>query len=89
MSENSDNDRIDNVAPGDLITVDHDGTGEQQYKVVHMNANEHDGGTVFTVTLAGDDGDTFDLDLAAGSPVVRSLESKWESPQSPTPHAGT
>jgi hypothetical protein len=42
---------------------------------------------VFTITLAADDGDTFDIDLPAGSQVIRSLEAKWESPQSPTPHS--
>jgi hypothetical protein len=28
-----------------------------------------------------------ELELAAGTTVHRSLQSKWESPQSPTPHA--
>jgi hypothetical protein len=87
MSGNTENDRIDNVAAGDLITIEHDGTGARQYKVVHKTTNKTDTGIVFTITLATDDGDTFDIDMPAGSPVIRSLEAKWESPQSPTPHS--
>ena len=55
--------------------------------MVHKTTNKTDTGTVFTITLAADDGDTFDIDMPAGSPVIRSLEAKWESPQSPTPHS--
>ena len=73
-------DRIDDVAPGDLITLDQ-GSGEQAYKVVHKEATD----SGFLVTVEGDDGETFDRELAAGTPVKRSLESMGESSQSPTP----
>ncbi|GFG65259.1 hypothetical protein MKUB_27490 [Mycobacterium kubicae] len=81
MSEFSDNDRIDDVAPGDIIAVDR-GSGEQPYKVVFKDAtNGH-----YVVTFQDDDGETFQLELQAGTTVKRSLGSKWESTQSPTPH---
>ena len=73
--------RIDEVAPGDLLTLDR-GTGEQAYKVVHKDTVD----SGFLVTVEDDDGETFDLEFASGTAVKRSLESKWESPQSPTPH---
>lgn len=75
-------DPIDDVAPGDVIVVDR-GDGDRPYKVVHK-ASSDDG---FLVTFEDDDAETFQLDLAAGTRVTRSLESKWESTQSPTPHA--
>ncbi|MBO0679899.1 hypothetical protein JRC04_20720 [Mycolicibacterium sp. S2-37] len=74
--------QIEEVAPGDLISVDR-GEGAQAYKVVHKN----DGNDSFLITLEGTDGETFDKEFAAGTTVTRSLESKWESDQSPTPHA--
>ncbi len=77
MSEVSGNDRIDDVSPGDVIALDR-GSGEQPYKVVFMDATD-DG---YVVTLEDDHGETFQLDLEAGTTVKRSLESKWESPQS-------
>ena len=80
MTDSSDH--IDGVAPGDLITLDQ-GSGEQVYKVVHKEATD----SGFLVTVEGDDGETFDRELSAGTPVKRSLESKWESSQSPTPHS--
>jgi hypothetical protein len=40
----------------------------------------------YLVTLEGD-GETFQLDLAAGTTVIRSLGSKWESAQSPPPNS--
>jgi len=76
------NERIDEVAPGDLITLDR-GSGEQTYKVVHKEPAD----SSFLITVEGDDGETFDLELSAGAPVKRSLESKWESSQSPTQHS--
>lgn len=82
MSEDSGNDLIDDVSPGDIIAVD-SGSGERPYKVVFKDSTE--GG--YVVTFEGDDGETFQLDMAAGTTVARSLESKWESAQSPTPHA--
>jgi len=82
MSESSVDDRIDAVAPGDLVALDR-GAGEHTYKVVHKEAAE----SGYLVTFEGDDGETFQLDVAAGEPVKRSLESKWESAQSPTPQS--
>jgi len=72
--------RVDSVAPGDLVTLDR-GTGEHEYKVVHKEATD----SGFLITFDDDDGETFDLELPSGTPVKRSLESKWESSQSPTP----
>jgi hypothetical protein len=72
---------IDVVAPGDIIAVDR-GSGPQPYKVVHKN----DGDDSYLVTMEGADGETFEQEFAAGAKVTRSLESKWESTQSPTPH---
>ncbi|OBF58875.1 hypothetical protein A5756_06305 [Mycobacterium sp. 852002-53434_SCH5985345] len=82
MSKASGNDLIDDVTPGDIIAVDR-GSGEQPYKVVFKDSTD----TGYTVTFQDDDGETFQLDLPAGTTVSRSLESKWESAQSPTPHA--
>jgi hypothetical protein len=82
MSVSSGDDRIDDVSPGDLIAVDR-GSGERPYKVVFKDSSD-DG---FVVTLEDDDGETFQLDMAAGSSVKLSLESKWESAQSPTRHS--
>ena len=76
------NARIDDVAPGDVITLDR-GSGEQACKVVHTDVTD----SGFLITVEADDGETFDLELAAGTAVKRSLESKWESSQSPTPHS--
>ncbi|WP_029106213.1 hypothetical protein [Mycobacterium sp. URHD0025] len=81
MPQSPSDSRIDDVAPGDIIGLDR-GTGEQGYKVVHKEPSE----SGFLVTFEGDDGDTFQLTLTAGTPVTRSLESKWESTQSPTTH---
>lgn len=72
---------IEEVAPGDLISIDR-GSGPQTYKVVHKN----DGDDSYLVTLEGAEGETFDTEISAGTTVTRSLESKWESDQSPTPH---
>lgn len=73
---------IEDVAPGDLISVDR-GSGPQTYKVVHKN----DGDSSYLITLEGTEGETFDHEFRAGTTVTRSLESKWESEQSPTPHS--
>ncbi len=82
MSKASGNDLIDDVSPGDIIAVDR-GSGEQPYKVVFKDSTD----AGYLVTFQDDDGETFQLDLAAGTTVTRSLESKWESAQSPTPHS--
>jgi hypothetical protein len=82
MPEPVSNDAIEDVAPGDIIAVDR-GSGPQPYKVVFKDPND----AGYVVTFENDDGEMFQLDLAVGTTVQRSLESKWESPQSPTPHA--
>ena len=82
MSNISDDDLIDDVAPGDLIAVDHDVAQGRPCKVVHKEAVD-DG---FLITFEAPDAQTFDVRYAAGTRVTRSLESKWESAQSPTPH---
>jgi hypothetical protein len=79
MADTSSSDTIEDVAAGDSIAVDR-GSGERPYKVVFKDAND-DG---YVVTLADDDGETFQITLAAHTAVTRSLESKWESSQSPT-----
>jgi hypothetical protein len=81
MSEITGNDRIDDVTPGDVIAVDR-GAGEQPYKVVFKDFADDR----YRVTLEGG-GETFQLDLAPGTPVTRSLAAKWESAQSPTPRS--
>lgn len=83
MSKASGNDLIDDVTPGDIIAVDR-GSGEQPYKVVFKDSTD----AGYLITLEND-GETFQLDLAAGTTVTRSLESKWESAQSPTPNSET
>ena len=61
-----------------------------EYKVVHKDVSDTgEAGAVIIVTLEGDDGETFDVELPADTLVTRTLESKWESPQSPTPHDGS
>lgn len=82
MSKASGNDLIDDVTPGDMIAVDR-GSGEQPYKVVFKDSTD----AGYVVTFEDDGGETFQLDLAAGTTVKRSLEAKWESAQSPTPHS--
>ena len=87
MSGISDDARIDDVAPGDLISLDvpdDEDAGERIYKVVFLEARTSPEGMTFTVTVELDDGETFDVDLPAGTVVARSMESKWESVQSPT-----
>lgn len=82
MSESVVNGPIDDVAPGDIVTLDR-GAGERTYKVVHKEAVDNG----FLITVEGDDGATFQLDLPAGAQVARALQAKWESTQSPTPHS--
>ncbi|MGE2836229.1 hypothetical protein [Mycobacterium sp. SMC-4] len=88
MSNVSANDRIEDVAPGDLLLVDR-GSGERPCKVVHVDRVDPNDSAeaVFRITFEDENAETFQLDLAAGTRVTRSLESKWESTQSPTPHA--
>lgn len=81
---NISNDPIDDVAPGDLITVDSTGdpagADAQPCKVVHKEAVD-DG---YLITLEAPGAETFDVRFPAGTRVTRSLETKWESGQSPT-----
>ena len=71
---------IDDVAPGDIVSLA-DRAGA--HKVVHKEEVK----AGYLVTFEADDGETFQLELAAGTPAQRALESKWESTQSPTPHS--
>ncbi|CAA0134149.1 Uncharacterised protein [Mycolicibacterium vanbaalenii] len=90
MAGQTDNDRLENVAPGDIIALqlpDRPGDG-RPYKVVHKDSSEVNATPAIIVTLEGDDGETFDAELPADTAVTRALESKWESAQSPTPHTG-
>lgn len=77
MTEATDDDRIDDVSPGDVITLT---GGDGPYRVVHVDPTD----AGFLVTLEPDGGETMDVELASGTTVTRTLESKWESPQSPT-----
>ncbi|BBX19599.1 hypothetical protein CRI77_17350 [Mycolicibacterium duvalii] len=87
MSNVSSNDRIEDVAPGDLVVVDR-GAGERPCKVVHVDRGDAGGSDVsaFRITFEDENAETFQLEMAAGTRVTRALESKWESTQSPTPH---
>jgi hypothetical protein len=81
---NISSDRIDDVAPGDLIAVEHD-TGETKTsKVVFKDLDER--ADVYTITFEDDDGETFQREIPAGTVVTHAMESKWESDESPTPH---
>ncbi len=84
MSDQTSNDHIEDVSPGDVVLLDRGDGAERSYRVVHMTPSE----TGQLITVETDDGETFDVDMAAGTVVVRTLESKWESAQSPTPHTG-
>jgi len=80
----SDDARIEAVAPGDLVILDVPGderAGERQYKVVFVDSPDS---VTVSVTLETDDGQTFDVELPGDTVVQRSMESKWESAQSPT-----
>lgn len=85
MAGQTDTARLDTVASGDIISLqlsDDAESAARQYKVVHKDSND----SAIIVTLEGDDGETLDVELPADTVVNRSLESKWESAQSPTPH---
>jgi hypothetical protein len=53
---------------------------------VHQDARESPSGKIFSITVEPDDGNLFDIEMPAGTTVRRSLESKWESTESPMPH---
>jgi len=82
MSEVSGNDRIDDVSPGDSIAIDR-GAGEQPCRVVFKDFTD----ARYLVTLEAGNGETFEVELPPGATVKRSLGSKWESVQSPTPES--
>ena len=91
MAGQSLDDRLESVAPGDIIELplsDKPEAAVGQYKVVHKDANKSGTTSTVVLTLEGDNGATFDVELPANTVVNRSLESKWESAQSPTPHRG-
>ncbi|MGP4056750.1 hypothetical protein ACTWP6_18330 [Mycobacterium sp. 4D054] len=91
MTAQPDGDRLDSVAPGDLISLplpDAPDAQDRQYKVVHIDPNGASSDEGLLLTLEADDGQTFDVELPGHTRVTRALESKWESPQSPTPHQG-
>lgn len=85
MSEANGEDVIDDVAAGDVITLHQSDAVQRPLRVVHVDETD----TGYLVTLEGDGGETFDANVPAGTRVTRALESKWESPQSPTPNEGT
>jgi hypothetical protein len=81
---NISSDRIDDVAPGDIIAVDR-GTGDARpAKVVFKDADE--AADFYTITFEDDDGETFQREFPSGAVVTHAMESKWESGGSPTPH---
>jgi hypothetical protein len=84
MADKSSNDRIDDVAPGDIIAVDRGSGTTQPHKVVHKQYGEDP--TTYVVTFEKGDGETFQQEFPAGTSVTRSPDAKWESQQSPTPH---
>ncbi|WNG87461.1 hypothetical protein C6A87_027625 [Mycobacterium sp. ITM-2016-00317] len=91
MTAQPDTDRLDAVAPGDLISLplpDAPAAEDRQYKVVHIDRHGALSEETILMTLEADDGQTFDVELPGSTVVTRTLESKWESPQSPTPNKG-
>lgn len=91
MTAQPDGDRLDSVAPGDLISLplpDEPAPQDRLYKVVHIDPNGAASDGALVLTLEADAGQTFDVELPGHTRVTRTLESKWESPQSPTPHQG-
>lgn len=86
VSNISENDPIEDVAPGDIVLVDRGAEEPVPCKVVHKDSgtDDADGGWVITYEVEG--GRTFQVEYAPGTRVTRSLESKWESGQSPTQH---
>jgi hypothetical protein len=80
---NISSDRIDDVAPGDIVAVDHDSGETHPSKVVFKDLDERT--AVYTITFEDDDGETFQREIPAGTVVTHAMESKWESEESPTP----
>ncbi|ANI42744.1 hypothetical protein [Mycolicibacterium vaccae] len=91
MTAQPESDRLDTVAPGDLISLplpDAPPAEDRQYKVVHIDRRGASADETMLITLEADDGQTFDVELPGDTVVTRTLESKWESPQSPTQNQG-
>ncbi|ODQ93471.1 hypothetical protein [Mycolicibacterium holsaticum] len=82
MANISENDRISDVSPGDIVLVARGGDEPAPHQVVHKDDRED----VVVVTYQTDDGATFQVEYGADARVTRSLEAKWESEQSPTRH---
>lgn len=82
MANISENDRIADVAPGDVVLVARGDADPAPHQVVHKDVRED----AVVVTYQTDHGTTFEVEYAADARVTRSLESKWESEQSPTQH---
>ena len=80
MASPTGTDRARDVAAGDVISL---ADGRGPYRVVHVDAVE----AGCLLTLESDGGETVDVELPGDAAVTRTLESKWESAQSPTPHA--
>ena len=72
MTDVSGNELIDDVTPGDIIAIAC-GAREQLCKVVFKDLTDDR----YLVTLEGDGGEPFQLDMASGTTVKRSLASKW------------
>ncbi|WP_275571696.1 hypothetical protein [Mycolicibacterium vanbaalenii] len=92
MTAQPDSDRLDRVAPGDLISLplpDAPDAEAREYKVVHIDARSASSDGPMLITLEADEGRTFDVELPADTVVTRTLGAKWESPQSLTPHRGS
>ena len=81
---NISSDRIDEVAPGDIIAVERDGGESLPAKVVFKELDRKAG--VYTVTFEDGDGETFQREIPSRTVVTHAMESKWESDHSPTPH---
>ena len=81
---NISSDKIDDVAPGDIVSVAHDSGESEPSKVVFKDLDVHAG--IYTVTFEDDDGETFQREIPAGTVVTHAMESKWESGESPTSH---
>ena len=84
MSEQTSNDHIEDVSPGDVVLLDRGDGAERSYRVVHKTPSE----TGQLITLETDDGETFDVDMAAGTVVVRTLDAGSDKPIAFATHEG-
>jgi hypothetical protein len=84
---NISSDRIDDVAPGDIIAVERGDGGSRPSKVVFKDLQKSGNDRAdYVITFEDDDGETFQQTIPAGTVVTHAMESKWESGESPTPH---